>query len=40
MHPCPENLVEIGRAVVYYVPAAHTLSAGIKCCHCTTYLLQ
>ena len=35
MHPCPGNWVAIGRAVVYYYWAAHTLSAGIKCPHCT-----
>ena len=30
MHPCPENWVAIGRAVVYYARAAHSFSAGIK----------
>ena len=34
MHSCPGNHVSIGRAVVYYARAAHTLSAGIKCWHC------
>ena len=34
MHSCPRNLVPIGRAVVYYVRAAHAYSAGIKCRHC------
>ena len=34
MHPCPGNWVSIGRAVVYYTKAAHTLSAGIRCRHC------
>ena len=32
LHPCPENWVAIGLAVVYY---AHLFSAGIKCRHCT-----
>ena len=35
MHPCPENLIAIGRAVVYYAQAAHAFSAGIKCRHCS-----
>ena len=34
MHPCPGNLVAIGRTVVYYVRAVHPFSAGIKCRHC------
>ena len=36
MHPRPENLVAIGRAVVNYAQAAHPFSAGIKCRHCST----
>ena len=39
MHPCPENCVAIGRAVVYYALAAHAFSAGIKCRHCSTVLV-
>ena len=35
MHPRPENLVAIGRAVVYYGRAAHAFSAIIKCLHCS-----
>ena len=35
MHLCPGNVVAIGRGVVYYVRAAQTFSAGIKCRHCT-----
>ena len=35
VHPCPENYVAIGRAVVYYELAAHAFSAGIKCRHCS-----
>ena len=35
MHPCPENWVAIGRVVVNYARAARTLSAEIKCRHCT-----
>ena len=31
IHPCPRNWVAIRRAVVYYTPAAHAFSAGIKC---------
>ena len=31
MHPWPENLVVIGRAVVYYARLAHIFSAEIKC---------
>ena len=30
MHPCPGNLVAIGRMVVYYARAADAFSAGIK----------
>ena len=39
MHPCPENLVAIGRAVVNYAQDAHAFSAGIKCRHCTRFRL-
>ena len=35
----PMELVAIGRAVMYYVRAAHELSAGSKCWHCSAYLL-
>ena len=34
VHPCPENSVAIGRAVMYYALAAHAFSVGIKCWHC------
>ena len=35
MHPCPENWVTIGRAVVYNLRTAHAFNAGIKCQHCS-----
>ena len=35
IHTGPGNWVEIGRAVVYSVRAAHAFSAVIKCRHCT-----
>ena len=34
MHPCPENEVAIGHAVVYYAHAAQVFSAEIRCGHC------
>ena len=35
MHPCQENWVAIGRAVVNYARVAQAFSTGIKCWHCT-----
>ena len=35
MHPYTGNWVAIGYAVLYFDRAAHALSAGIKCRHCT-----
>ena len=37
MHSFLGNWVTIGRAVVYYSRAAQTLSAGIKCRHCSKW---
>ena len=37
-HPCPGNWVGIGRAVVYYVWAAHAFSAWVKCWQCRLIL--
>ena len=35
-HPCPENWVAIGHAVVYYARVAHAYSAEIKNRYCIT----
>ena len=40
IHPCPENWVAMGHAVVYFAQAAHAFSAGIKCWHCTCHRQQ
>ena len=37
MHPCPDNWVAIGRAVVYYARPAHVFCAEIKCQHCRCF---
>ena len=37
LHPCPDNRVAIGRAVVYYARAAHVFFAEIKCRHCRCF---
>ena len=35
MHPCPENWVAIGHAVVsYFAQSTQAFIAGIKCRHC------
>ena len=34
LHPCAENWVAIGCAVVYNDRAAQAISTGIKCRHC------
>ena len=39
LHPCPGNLVAIGRAVVYYAWTAQAFSAGIKCRHCMSKIV-
>ena len=38
MHPCQHNWFAVGRAVVFYVQAAHAFSAGITRWHVSTYI--
>ena len=39
MHPCQENWVAIGRAVVNCARVAQEFSTGIKCWHCMSEFL-